>query len=284
MKKLLISGAIAAMLFAGSIAVAQTEEQAAPTEAAMTTSATAETAPPAPAFPIAELGNCASKDACHAYCEDSTHREACFTYAQTHGLMSKEKVAAARVILGKKGPGGCSSAESCRAYCTDSAHQEECLKFAQEKKIIGDDKVSLIKKLMTGEGPGACKSAESCRAYCAETAHQAECRAFAQMHNLGKKMGSTTPPMMRKMGSTTREMEKGMRLGSSTPGGMMPPRKLSSTTPGMNREMEMRMKNASGTGEMRKQMPPPNPGNRPPKENDDLGAALFNGLLRLLGR
>jgi len=291
MKKLLTSGAIAAMLVMGSVAFAQTDEQAV-AETSGSETAEATTATPQPVFPIAELGNCDSKAACHTYCEDSTHRDACFAYAQTHGLMSKDKIAAARVILGKKGPGGCSSADSCRTYCSDSSHQEECMKFAQEKKIISDDKVSLIKRLTGGEGPGACKSSESCKSYCTDPAHLTECKAFAMANNLRPKMGSTTPPMMRRMGSSSpeqrKEMEMKMRIGSTTrpggPGDM--PRKLSSTTPdNVRNEIEMRMKNgsSSGAGEMRKPMMQKPPGSRPEKVDNGLGAALLSGFMRLIG-
>ena len=75
-------------------------------------------------FPVAELGNCASKSECKLYCDDASHREACYTFAQSHGLMNKDQVAAARLIVTKKGPGGCSTKDACRIYCEDSAHAD----------------------------------------------------------------------------------------------------------------------------------------------------------------
>ncbi len=50
-------------------------------------------------FPIADLGGCTDKDACRAYCDDPTHRDACFTFAQTHGLMSQSEVERARAYI-----------------------------------------------------------------------------------------------------------------------------------------------------------------------------------------
>lgn len=273
MKKIIASGAVALMLVAGSVAFAQTSDQDT-ADAAVTSGASGIAAVSSPVFPIAELGGCASKDECHAYCEDASHQGACFSYAQAHGLMTKEKIAAAKIILAKKGPGSCGSAGECRAYCADSAHQEECLTFAQDKKIISDDKLMLIKKLITGSGPGACKTSESCRAYCLDASHAGECKAFAS-ENLRPRMGSSTPPAMRgAMGSSTQ----------GKPASGMPPKYGSTTSASMNHEMEMRMKMGSTTvpGDVHKLFPPPG---RPATttRNDSLGATLLKGVAMLLG-
>jgi hypothetical protein len=278
MTQLLKAAMVATLLFLGAgVAMAQTSDTA-----EVESSSPSADAAPAPkfSFPVAELGNCDSKEACRLYCEQEKNREACFSFAQKVGLMSKEKVNAAKTLLKKQGPGGCNSRESCVAYCKDSSHQEECLSFAQQHKVISDEKVSLIKKFAGGEGPGACKSAETCRMYCEDPAHKDECRAFAEANNLGlgRKVGSSTVDRVKGvLASTTPGRDRGMELrkihqGSTTPPGINKndmPRKLSSTTPSNLK---------------------PNPSLRPPVKpriststNEGLGAAVMRGFLRFLG-
>ncbi|MDO8521492.1 MAG: hypothetical protein Q7S52_05250, partial [bacterium] len=43
------------------------------------------------AFPVAELGNCASKEECHAYCDQGENMNQCIAFAKAHGLMNKEE-------------------------------------------------------------------------------------------------------------------------------------------------------------------------------------------------
>lgn len=270
MKTLFKSAAILSLLFLGTLAFAEGDT-------ATSTPSNDASVMSRISFPIADLGGCDSREACRLYCDVASHRDACFAYAQKVGLMSKEKINAAKIIISKKGPGSCGSKESCVAYCADSAHADECLSFAQNHKILGDDKISLIKKLVRGEGPGACKSQESCRGYCADSAHADECRAFAQDNGLRPKMGSTT-----------NMMPKPPRMGSSTSAEVH--RVLASTTPGKERGMELRdIRDTRGSttpnNPFRKPLLPPKPQNAPRDsgEKDNLGASVIKAFVHLLG-
>ena len=95
-------------------------------------------------YPISDLGNCDSRDACKLYCDVAENRDACFAYAQKTGLMTKEKVNAAKLVLSKKGPGSCGSREECLTYCSDSSHQDECLAFAQSHNVLGRDRTEVV--------------------------------------------------------------------------------------------------------------------------------------------
>ncbi len=244
-------------------------------------------------YPVAELGNCDSRDACKTYCDADANHDACFAYAQKVGLMSREKIEAAKIILAKGGPGLCNSKESCVAYCSDSSHQDECLSFAQTHKVIASSTVMLIKKLNSGEGPGACKSSATCKMYCEDSSHRDECRAFAEENGLARPMGSSTmmkPPrtgsstveqVKQVLASTTPGRERGMELhdihGSTTPPGIQkgePQRKVSSTTPpGFQKP---------GIGSSTEGRPlPPKPVQ--PSGDDSLGASVLRGFARLLG-
>lgn len=277
MKKLLTLLAVAALVGGASIASAQTATTS-------TTGISENTAMSKVAFPVAELGGCASKEACRLYCEDSSHKDACLSFAQKVGLMSKEKIAAAKLLIKKQGPGSCDSKESCLAYCQDSSHQDECFSFAKTNKILSEEKATLIQKFTSGEGPGACKSAATCKMYCEDSSHRDECRTFAEENGLARKVGSSTAERVKAViASTTPGRERGMELraingqGTTTPGGQInkePQKKLSSTTPSNLKERPM-----GSTTETRKPLPPP----KPTKSENDLGAVVLKAFVRLLG-
>ena len=239
-------------------------------------------------FPIAALGNCSSKEACKLYCDQTSNREACFTYAAKVGLMTLEKIKAAKILIAKKGPGNCDSKDSCRTYCEDSAHTNECLTFAEEHKIIPTERASLIRKFIVGEGPGACKSSETCRMYCEDSSHRDECRAFAEQNGLARKMASTTGAARARMSSTSIEVkriiasttpgrDRGMELraihSSTTPPGI--DKKLSSTT-----QVKPRISSTTPPGEFRKPFPSKP---APTTTNDNLGAVILKGFAKMLG-
>src|SRR3989338_11682344 len=135
------------------------------------------------AFPVAELGNCASKEACHRYCEDPANHDACISFAESHNLMSKEEIAIARKIGKEKGPGGCAGVQ-CKAHCDDDEHIDEGLAFAEKHGLIPPEEVAVAKEVRTRGGPGGCKKEKECRAYCVAEGHFEECIAFAEKHNL----------------------------------------------------------------------------------------------------
>ena len=115
-------------------------------------------------FPVAELGNCSSKEECRAYCDDATHIDACVSFGESHGLMSKGDANIARTLGGKPGPGGCRG-EACREYCAAKEHAEECLVFAEKNGFIKPGEVKAALEYLARGGPGQCKSESECRAY-----------------------------------------------------------------------------------------------------------------------
>jgi len=184
-KHLFLATVLVGLMFAG-VASAQTNTDPAQEEGVAAAQALAKIT-----FPIAELGNCSSREACKAYCDDSAHSEACFSFAQKNGLMSKEKVVQAKKFKGLVGPGGCTG-EVCKIYCRDESHKEECTSFAQKNGIQVKMRIAalrenasttaLFKDGMTG--PGGCTTREACKAYCDESSHADECLQFAQKHKL----------------------------------------------------------------------------------------------------
>lgn len=221
-------------------------------------------------YPIAELDNCDNREACRLYCDQSSHRDACFTFAQKQGLMSKEKIDAAKLVLSKKGPGSCGSKDECASYCKDSAHQGECLSFAQLHKIISTSTAMLINKLSSGEGPGACKSSQTCKMYCEDPTHADECKAFAEENGLGKRpprMSSTTPFMPRPMAS------------SSIPRGDVRLEMHKDSASSTQQQLRLEVRPTSGEFKRPPQQQPSNP----QTNKEDLGAAAWRAFAHLLG-
>src|SRR3990167_1892325 len=137
-------------------------------------------------FPVPELGNCASKSKCRAYCDDLTHIKACVAFAESHGLMSAEEARQAREFerLGGKGPGGCTSKDSCESFCEKPGNMRQCLDFAKQSGMMSAEELQEAEKVaayLDGGGvmPGGCSGERECRAYCEDGAHAEECVAFA---------------------------------------------------------------------------------------------------------
>ncbi len=173
-------------------------------------------------FPIPELGNCDSRASCKSYCDDPAHSSACISYAESHGLMSKEDSQKARQFIKLKGPGGCTGPE-CKTYCADPAHQDECLAFAKTNHLLAPQEQKLLDVLATTGGPGGCTTKDACALYCAAPAHRGECNQFAidngmQPRLIKPDMGSSTRPDMGPPAQLRGRIEQ--LLASSTgPGG-----------------------------------------------------------------
>ncbi len=135
-------------------------------------------------YPIVELGNCANKEACGAYCDQSKNTASCLDFAEKNNLMSKEEVKAAKnfIASGSKGPGGCTSKESCESYCDDVSRIDECVSFAEKNNLMPPEELAEAKKIQAavarGVKPPACGNKKQCDAYCEEPDHMEECINF----------------------------------------------------------------------------------------------------------
>ncbi len=148
-------------------------------------------------YPVAELGNCGSKEACKSYCNNPANMEACVSFAQAHGLMNKDEAAKAQkfgqALQSGGGPGGCRSPQECDRFCSTLANLDTCIKFAEEQGIK-DENITEGKKIQTylrsgGQMPGGCTSKESCDNYCGDFSHAKECMEFSQKTGVGPRPG-----------------------------------------------------------------------------------------------
>lgn len=174
----------AAMMITGAIAFAQSD----PTPSSGLAGVT---------FPIAELGSCADKASCRAYCDDASHMNECVAFAESHGLMNAEEASRAKrfgeTIATGSGPGGCTSPRACQEYCENVAHLDACMAFAEKNKFTGPE-YAHGQKIRTyiksgGSMPGGCTSRASCQAYCEDFNHAEECLAFAEAAGIMEDLG-----------------------------------------------------------------------------------------------
>lgn len=137
-------------------------------------------------FPVQELGDCASEEACRSYCDNSANIERCLTFAEKNSMMSSEEVAEARKFAAiGSGPGGCTSKDSCESYCDNAANIRECISFAEKNGFMSGDELKeakqIIRALDSGASlPGGCTNERSCDSYCSDEANILECVTFAE--------------------------------------------------------------------------------------------------------
>lgn len=94
-------------------------------------------------FPIAELGNCSSREECMKYCQEVVNQQACADFAKKKGLqkgsnqgqsgepkkLSEDIMKAAATEL------GCTSEQTCKEICEKEESREKCRKFAESHNL-----------------------------------------------------------------------------------------------------------------------------------------------------
>ena len=145
-------------------------------------------------FPIPELGNCDSREACKAYCNNPINIEACVEFAEKHGLMDKNageralNMARGFQSQNFSGPGGCKTHEACRTYCESGDNMEECITFAEAHGMMPERELAEARKIMQlmreGRTPGGCNSRAACETYCISHDNFEECATFAVANGL----------------------------------------------------------------------------------------------------
>jgi hypothetical protein len=168
-------------------------------------------------YPVAELGNCASEQECHAYCDDISNFQSCIAFARANDLLSPKELAEAERFerFGvASGPGECVSEVECNAYCEDISNIEECLAFANEHGVLNEEELEEARKVAAAlrEGaqlPGGCTNKLQCEVYCQDTNHISECLSFAEA------AGFMSPVELEE----ARKVERALAAGAQLPGG-----------------------------------------------------------------
>ena len=145
-------------------------------------------------FPVAELGNCGSKEECKTYCDEPDNIEACISFAEENNLMPAKEIEQAKKFLaaGAKGPGGCTGKNSCEAYCNNPDNIEVCVTYAEENGLMDEEELDEARKvrdaIRKGVKPPPCGGKKECDAYCENPENMPACIEFASA------AGPTPPP------------------------------------------------------------------------------------------
>ena len=139
-------------------------------------------------FPIPELGNCANKQECKAYCNIDENMRQCLNFAEKQGLFSEKKIEKDRKILEimetTKGPGGCANKIECDMFCRNPENVEECIIFGKEHGLIPPEEIKeaegALKAIRKGFKPPPCQGKEECDIYCSQPEHMEKCIAFGE--------------------------------------------------------------------------------------------------------
>ncbi|MDP2926636.1 MAG: hypothetical protein Q8N65_00650 [bacterium] len=142
-------------------------------------------------YPVAELGDCQSREACESYCDQPENMAPCLDFAESHNLISPEELSLARkmLLVGETaGPGNCRGQAQCQAYCDDINNIEECLAFGEEHGLIPADELAEAQKVAAaikrGVKPPNCRSKKECGVYCGQSENMEECLVFGEAAGL----------------------------------------------------------------------------------------------------
>ncbi len=134
-------------------------------------------------FPIAELGNCASKEACYAYCNFPQNRDACLAFAKSHNF-TRPIVNEAKTFL------GCSDEASCKVFCSQPQNHAKCEELSRrmrdlKKPPIATPSASLTQALFAAtQLELGCNSEDSCKTVCSQNSNVLRCQNFLRRHQL----------------------------------------------------------------------------------------------------
>ena len=148
-------------------------------------------------FPVKELGNCGSKEACRTYCDSPDNFQACFSFAKKNNLVkevnasvTEDQIAKfAKYIKSGDTPGGCNSHSTCENYCSDVTNVNECVAWAEKNDVLPKKELADAKKIkaVLDRGvkmPGGCNSRKTCEEYCGDVDKVVECLDFVEKADL----------------------------------------------------------------------------------------------------
>ena len=162
-------------------------------------------------YPVKELGNCQSREACEDFCDKPENMPVCLDFAEANDLMPKEDITLARKMLElgeTEGPGGCQGQAECEAYCDDISNIKECVAFAEKNNLIPPDELAEAKKVISaierGITPPPCNSKSECDQVCKKPENMKTCIAFA------KEAGLMPPEELEEAEKVLAAIEKGV--------------------------------------------------------------------------
>lgn len=151
-------------------------------------------------FPIAELGGCADKNSCKAYCADEANHDVCEQFAADHGISaapSNQREGKLKAVQKDGGPGNCAVGAkdpqaSCKAYCDSTDHIDTCVAYGKSHGFLAGKQLAEAEKVAKALKGGAklpegCTDRDSCKAVCenpSTVAQAKSCFAFGKAAGL----------------------------------------------------------------------------------------------------
>lgn len=167
-------------------------------------------------FPIPELGNCATAQACMIYCSQPQNYQVCTAFGEKKGLVKtssqpKNTISSTvmeRILVDAKAQLNCDSKASCQTLCDIPSNQQRCQQFAQSEGLVTQPTSSQISAsqatiLQAAQQDLGCSSISSCTQYCNNSSHYQQCQTFAAQHNL-------TPPSQMQQQSQQQSLPEGV--------------------------------------------------------------------------
>ena len=149
-------------------------------------------------FPIAELGNCANFSECRTYCENSSNRDTCVSYAKKKGFYKEEETDKKKdeIISLAQNELNCSSMSDCKRFCENEGNFERCTEFAKKHGLGGGQMLSPRNQDILNKAKSilGCDSPSSCKAICQDQASMDKCKSFFQSVGLKVEEGSKKGP------------------------------------------------------------------------------------------
>jgi len=148
-------------------------------------------------YPVSELGGCADRTACKAYC--SKPRLACVDFAESHGLVGSEEAAEMRAMIKE------ALTRKKNIAKKEAVLQRDDLVGSVKRRVVEEgnytpapgppqrdsrdqepriDEEKALAAIDKYGGPGGCTDMNSCSSFCDTPDNSEVCFAFAKEHNL----------------------------------------------------------------------------------------------------
>ncbi|MBI2409675.1 hypothetical protein HYV30_01375 [Candidatus Kaiserbacteria bacterium] len=154
-------------------------------------------------------GGCTGKDSCESYCNDTSHIDACISFAEEAGMMAPDELAEAKKVQAaiRNGvtPPPCGGKKACDSYCREPQNMPVCITFAKQAGLMSEEEAANADKMLVaiknGAKPPACGGKEECDAYCSQEENFNECVEFGRAagfmsekdYEMAKKTGGKGP-------------------------------------------------------------------------------------------
>lgn len=136
-------------------------------------------------FPVPELGNCGSYQACRSFCDNEANQEVCIAFAKKKGFYKDEGNGRTQELLNAaKSELGCDSKQACEALCHEEANIEKCQAFAKKHGFGGGPNPRQAELLKKAKEVLGCDSKEACEALCHQEENREKCSQFAQSQGM----------------------------------------------------------------------------------------------------